>query len=351
LRLLRILTEVSCKVSWSVVWAWCGSMVSIALRWMLSFDRFQPLHRHRIGLTITSPKHSMTTALTETMQASAQARQVLEELDEAAKLAQEAVEAVAPHSGARNADAAEPAPAQASEADRIRLFIQRAARQRNQGREEMKRQYAATMVVERELKIFDPHIASSVTRFLALTDKTLYLLGRIGGQYMTEAQIDKVRTSIQERVTEYANEGRHSLDAAAELNRKGRDSRPMWIEPHYTGAALDENFQVKSRLTLALVDAAKHWDEAIRLMCEMEFNACASESQIGEMRIRERRQFAGLNRLCASVVMGMSRRSHAGTARRSTSGANGLEGEGSTADGSFDAADTSQKENPDSATT
>jgi len=215
----------------------------------------------------------------------------------------------------------------------------------------MKRQYAATMVVERELKIFDPHIASSVTRFLALTDKTLYLLGRIGGQYMTEAQIDKVRASIQERVTEYANEGRHSLDAAAELNRKGRDSRPMWIEPHYTGAALDENFQVKSRLTLALVDAAKHWDEAIRLMCEMEFNACASESQIGEMRIRERRQFAGLNRLCASVVMGMSRRSHAGTARRSTSGANGLEGEGSTADGSFDAADTSQKENPDSATT
>src|SRR6218665_1589419 len=329
-------------------------MVSISLLFMFSFDRFQPLHRHRIGLTITSPKHSMTTALTETMQASAQARQGLEELDEAAKLAQEAVEdvgVVAPHSGVRSADAAEPAPAQASEADRIRLFIQRAARQRNQGREEMKRQYAATMVVERELKIFDPHIASSVTRFLALTDKTLYLLGRIGGQYMTEAQIDKVRASIQERVTEYANEGRHSLDAAAELNRKGRDSRPMWIEPHYTGAALDENFQVKSRLTLALVDAAKHWDEAIRLMCEMEFNACASESQIGEMRIRERRQFAGLNRLCASVVMGMSRRSHAGTARRSTSGANGLEGEGSTADGSFDAADTSQKENPDSATT
>jgi len=71
-------------------------MVSIALRWMLSFDRFQPLHRHRIGLTITSPNHSMTTALTETMQASAQARQVLEELDEAAKLAQEAVGCSAP---------------------------------------------------------------------------------------------------------------------------------------------------------------------------------------------------------------------------------------------------------------
>src|SRR6218665_4152804 len=118
LRLLRILTEVSCKVSWSVVWAWCGLMVSIALRWMLSFDRFQPLHRHRIGVTITSPKQSMTTALTETMQASAQARQVLEELDEAEKLAQEAVEAVAPHSGVRNADAAEPAPEQAREGAR-----------------------------------------------------------------------------------------------------------------------------------------------------------------------------------------------------------------------------------------
>lgn len=252
----------------------------------------------------------MTSAAELDPNARAAAQQALDELDEAASLARETIESPQAATEAPTAELSESEQASRN-AERVQQFIKRAARQRNQGRLEMERTYTGVMVVDRHLQIFDPHIASSVTRFLALTDKTIYLLGRIGNQYMSDAQVEKIRDSIQEKIEEYAKEATQAATVAVELSQKGRAENFMWIEPHYIAPALDFNFQVKSRNTLALEEATKNWDEAIRLMCEMEFNACASASQINEIRLRERRLFSGINRHCANIIFGMSRKSMA----------------------------------------
>lgn len=239
------------------------------------------------------------------------AQHALNELDEATQLAREAVGLPQPSSPEESAAPLSDDERAARNEERVKQFIKRANRQRNMGRQEMERIYVGVMVVERDLKIFDPHLASSVTRFLALTDKTIHLLSRIGSQYMTDAQVEKVRQSIQEKIEEYAAKGRQALAVAAELAQKNRAENFMWIEPHYMAPALDFKFQVKSRNALLLAEAAQHWDEAIRLMCEMEFNACATASQINEIRLNERRLFSGINRHCANIVFGMSRRSMA----------------------------------------
>lgn len=253
---------------------------------------------------------TMTSAAELDPNARAAAQQALDELDEAASLARETIESPQAATEAPTAELSESEQASRN-AERVQQFIKRAARQRNQGRLEMERTYTGVMVVDRHLQIFDPHIASSVTRFLALTDKTIYLLGRIGNQYMSDAQVEKVRDSIQEKIEEYAKEASQSMAIAIELSQKGRAENFMWIEPHYTGAALDFTFQIKSRNILALEEATKNWDEAIRLMCEMEFNACATASQVNEIRLRERRLFAAINRHCANIIFGMSRKSMA----------------------------------------
>jgi|APLak6261666328_1056055.scaffolds.fasta_scaffold03236_2 hypothetical protein len=252
--------------------------------------------------------------------AHAAAHQVIEELDEATQLARETLNAQQPSAAAlvEPAPAAEMSDAEraARKEDRVQLFIRRAARQRQQGLKELERVYSGVMVVDREIKIFDPHIASSVTRFLGLTDKTIHLVGRIGRHFMSDAQIEKLQQSIQEMCDTYVQEGRQAAAVAAELSQKGRAANFMWIEPHYLAPALEVKFQVKSRSTLALAEAAQHWDEAIRLMCEMEFNACTTSSQISEVRLRERRLFAALNKHCVTIIMGMSRRSMAAANER-----------------------------------
>lgn len=259
-----------------------------------------------------------TTELDSSAHAAA-AQQALAELDEAATLAREAIGTQKAESEAPTTELTESERA-ARNAERIKQFVKRAARQRNQGRLEMERTYTGVMVVDRDLKIYDPHIASSVTRFLALTDKTIYLLGRIGSQYMSDAQLEKIRQSIQDKIEAYVTEGRQAVAVAAELSQKGRAENFMWIEPHYIAPALDYKFQVKSRNTLALEEATRHWDEAIRLMCEMEFNAHASASQINEIRLRERRLFSDINRHCASIIFGMSRRSMAAAEKAKPAG-------------------------------
>lgn len=264
------------------------------------------------------------------LNAQTQAQQALDELDDAARLASESL-GQGGAAGGSAAGAAEDAPESeearaARNAERVKRFVQRAARQRNAGREEMERTYTGVMVVERGIKVFDPNLASSVVRFLALTDKTMYLLGRIGPQYMTAAQIDKVREQVLAKVEEYTKEAQQALSAATELSSKSREANFMWIEPQYVAAMLDQKFQVKTRYVLPLVDAVSQWDEAIRLMCEMEFNACATENQISEIRLRERRLFSAINRFCAQVIVGMSRRSQAdanGPRARTSSGEGG----------------------------
>lgn len=235
----------------------------------------------------------------------ADASAILQELDSTAELALHALDK-ATLSEQQASETEEDR--EARQAARIKMYSQRASRQRNLGREEMARVYAGTMVITQPLKVFDQHLASSVVRFLALTDRTLYLLGRIGVQYMSPAQMEKVQNSIHEKIDAYVNEGRMTFSAASEFDRQGREKSLKWWEPNYAAPALDAEFQYKTREVLRLAEAVKKWDEAIKLMCQCEFNEVVTLSQVSEVRLRERRLFSDINRFCATLVIGMRNR-------------------------------------------
>lgn len=235
----------------------------------------------------------------------ADASAILQELDSTAELALHALDK-ATLSEQQASETEEDR--EARQAARIKMYSQRASRQRNLGREEMARVYAGTMVITQPLKVFDQHLASSVVRFLALTDRTLYLLGRIGVQYMSPAQMEKVQNSIHEKIDAYVNEGRMTFSAASEFDRQGREKSLKWWEPNYAAPALDAEFQYKTREVLRLAEAVKKWDEAIELMCQCEFNEVVTLSQVSEVRLRERRLFSDINRFCATLVIGMRNR-------------------------------------------
>lgn len=242
----------------------------------------------------------------------------LNELNEAVALAEASVgekftdaDVAAPATAAETAAASTGGPAAPmTTQDRAQRSRERAKRQREMGRLEMERTYNGVMVVQRKLKINDQNVASSVTRFLALTDKTVHLLKRLGAQMMTPAQSEELMGSLQEKIDEYCAEGKQSLAASSKMLEDGKaaDTEFMWITPVYVSSTLEHEFRIKSRNVLGLIDAIENWDTVMAQLSELEFNGKVTASQVDEARVRERRLFNDLNFLCYKLVMGMSRK-------------------------------------------
>lgn len=239
----------------------------------------------------------------------------INELNEAVALAQASVgvasaEAIlaAPDASTTATDDTVAAPMTAQ--DRAKRTRERAQRQRKLGSEEMQREYAGVMVVKQSLEINDQNVASSALRFLALTDKTIYLLKRMGGRIMTPAQSEELMGRLQEKFNEYCLEAQQAAAASSELLQKckAEDMTFMWIQPVYVASTLSHEFQIKNRPVLPLFEAIKHWDSAIGHLSELEFNGQATADQIDQIRVRERRLFSGINYLCYQIVMGLSRK-------------------------------------------
>lgn len=255
----------------------------------------------------------MTTAI-EQPSDSADQQQALNELDEAAKLAKETL-ALDPSlpSHADQSDLTqsvnEPQDEAALQEARRERMRDRAKRQRQRGREEMQREYTGVMVVDRDLEVFDPAIASSVTRFMALTDRTVHLLTRRGDRFLSSAQVDKILDAIQSKIDTYVKEGEQAKNAAQELINKHSPAEFLWLVPRYTTSILKHSFQIKTRSVIFLSDGAHDWDEAIRMMCELEFNAKVKADQIAAVRRRERVLFSNLNYFCIQTILGMYRNS------------------------------------------
>lgn len=238
-------------------------------------------------------------------------QQALDELNEAAKIAQESLQhdpVLARQFG--GGETFNPAALQdeaAIEAARRERMISRAKRQRERGREEMGRQYDGVMVVDRELEVFDPAIASSVTRFMALTDRTVHLLNRRGERFLETQQVDRILEAIESKISLYVKTGAEAKKFASQLVEKYSPAEYMWLNPRYTTSTLKHSFQIKTRLVVSLSDGAHDWDEAIRLMCELEFNGKVKSSEIAEVRRKERSLFSNLNYFCIQTILNMYR--------------------------------------------
>lgn len=192
--------------------------------------------------------------------------------------------------------------------DRLRRQRERARRQRENGSKELKREYVGAMTVTQTLKVNDPNVASSAIRFLALTDKTLYLLKTMGSRMMSEEQSSTVREALVTKIREYCAESKKAVDAASALLGDNRAADFDWITPKYCSAALSETFETKDRTVFPLIEAINNWDSAIAIINELEFNGKASFKQVDELRVKERRMFADINYFCYQVVMSMMRK-------------------------------------------
>lgn len=192
--------------------------------------------------------------------------------------------------------------------ERAAVSRQIAKRQRQMGTAELERLYPSAIVVNVDLKVNDPNIASSAARFLGLTDRTLYLINRFGSRFMTDSEVETTRASIRELIEQYALEARQSLEQGQLLVEKTRGNRDDWLTPSYTSTTLEAGFAVKARDTMTLVRALRQWDEAILQFASLEFNDGASLGQIDTMRVRERTLFMQVNRQCIRAVKAFNRR-------------------------------------------
>lgn len=192
--------------------------------------------------------------------------------------------------------------------EREALSRQIASRQRQMGSDELERLYPSAIVVNVDIKVNAPNLASSAQRFLGLTDRTLYVINRFGSRFMSDSEVEVTRASIREHIEQYAQEARQSLEQAKLLVEKASSNRDDWLTPSYTSSTLEVKFGVKARDTMTLVRALRDWDEAILQFATLEFNDGASIGQIDTMRLRERTLFMQVNRQCIRAVKAFNRR-------------------------------------------
>lgn len=229
-----------------------------------------------------------------------------------------AVEAAQNTSAAPTADSETQPAADTSPESRARRQRERARRQREAGSKELKREYIGAMTVTQSLVINDPNVASSALRFLALTDRTLYLLKTMGIRMMNQDQCETLRDTLTSKIQEYCEESKKALNAANALLGDSRQADFDWIIPMYSVPALDETFQAKDRHLFPLIEAINTWDSTIAIINELEFNGKASFKQVDEVRSKERRLFSDISYFCYQVVMGLMRKSESQTATPAT---------------------------------
>ncbi|MBS3912799.1 MAG: hypothetical protein KGZ70_13530 [Hydrogenophaga sp.] len=221
--------------------------------------------------------------------------------------------------GEHGGEAAPIEPQELSPEERAQVARQIARRQRKYGAAELERQYPSAIVVNVDLKLNDPNIASSASRFLGLTDRTLYLINRFGSRFMSDVEVETTRASIRELIEAYALEARQAVEQGEVMVAKAKESNDDWLSPCYTSSTLEAGFGVKARDTMTLVRALRMWDEAILHFASLEFNDGATIGQIDTMRLRERNLFLKVNRQCIRAVRAFNRRRAEAANKRSGS--------------------------------
>lgn len=206
-------------------------------------------------------------------------------------------------SGETGADGVQVARTELSKDEREALSRDIAKRQRKLGTAELERLYPSAIVVNVDLKLNDPNIASSASRFLGLCDRTLYLINRFGSRFMTDSEVETTRGSIQTRIDSYALEAAQALEQGLALVGKAQEAGGEdWLSPSYTSATMDTQFSVKAKPTMNLVRALRAWDDAILQFAALEFNDGATVGQINTLRLRERKLVMDINRQCIRTI-------------------------------------------------
>lgn len=184
-----------------------------------------------------------------------------------------------------------------------------ARRQRELGSAELEKQYPNTIVVPATISIGDANIASSASRFLGLTDRTIYLLNRYGPRYMGAADLLQIRDSLGKMIADYVQESEQAFAQGQELVGKHKTAADgVWFEPQYTTHIMDTQFGVKARQTMGVVQALHRWDQAILSFAALNFNGCGDDDQIDTLRQRERSLFMAINKMCIRTINAMGRR-------------------------------------------
>jgi len=173
--------------------------------------------------------------------------------------------------------------------DTLRGERQRAQNQREAGLRHMQNVRPGVMTVEHSVCINDARVASNITRFMPRIDSALTFFKTRGQAFLPAEDAAALLTHIADLCMAYADAGAESLTTASALHNQTKDALgdDSWMEPTYKAAAIDIKYSVSNPEVFRMVGAAHKWDEAIRLMCELEWNG-GDPRQTLDLRSTER---------------------------------------------------------------
>lgn len=269
-----------------------------------------------------------------------EAEKAIDEIDQAARMAEESLSITAGIAPAETITATSPdlvvldplrdsdfirKPAQqvnenngSDREDRVKSLIRRAALQKQRGRAELVKPYVGALSVQKTLKYFDVNIASSAERFLGLIDLSLYTITRRGPLVLGADACDEILARFDQMVTKYIDASHVAKVGSATAMKAEKDGSfgSEWLQPEYTQSAFECTIQAKHRLTTRLVDALSAWDTAIHDLSVLEWNGKVDAAQIAQVREEERRGLSSIYSFAAKSLVGMRNRTNKAPAKR-----------------------------------
>jgi hypothetical protein len=232
------------------------------------------------------------------------AGEILDELSDAVREGDAAIAAETGEAPAHR-DAADDTQRQA-QITRLQM-IARARRQRDRGIKELHRSYTGVMAVRREATLNDPVLASTLQRYFGVIDKAYLIVGRRGPDIIGVAATEQFLRSIDDRVTEFAQDIQREA-AAAQAMQIADAGAEDFVRPEYTKSAAQETVFAKHRKTLELLDAIIAGDRLVEDLNVMAWNGKVDMDKVEDVRLRIKKQVAKIFTFSDSTMRGMLRR-------------------------------------------
>jgi hypothetical protein len=235
------------------------------------------------------------------------ARNILEEVSDAAQAGQAVFEEdagivrTAPTLPPQETD-----PAHQKAIERVQR-IANARRQRERGIQELRQSYVGVMAVRREISVNDPVIASSLQRYFGLIDRYHHIIGRYGPDVIGTEATAMFLTTMDERITRFANDVRREAEAASALQKSDAEGA-NYIRPEYTSHAAEEVVFAKHRKTLELLDALLAADRMLEDLNVMAWNGLIDPDKVEDTRYAIKKQVAAIFTFGRKTMAGMWRK-------------------------------------------
>uniref|UniRef100_E6QMY0 Uncharacterized protein n=1 Tax=mine drainage metagenome TaxID=410659 RepID=E6QMY0_9ZZZZ len=184
--------------------------------------------------------------------------------------------------------------------------LEKAARDRKRGREELTNVRPGTFGFTRNAAINDAALANALLRYYASINKAYVLLGRSGPVVLGAASTRDFYVRIDAMIDDIMGDVRRESSAAEKLVRDAESEMgDDFIRPQYTAAAVTIPVVAQSRKTLELLDALREADTLVENLGVLDWNGRVEASEAERVRRLVRDQMYKLFLLCSRITSAM----------------------------------------------